>query len=158
MASPQREKDLLTQVNLSLKIILIMGPGLVVLVALGLAIAGAFLYPVLGVAAWIPLRQLVDPELLSQNIAITYTIATLLVALAALKHQHRTRWRSSTFPDFLILKAQQLWPEAPRCQAAGHLAQIIFGPPAPSVDHEDSETEQFLLCATGLCSVRRGLQ
>ena len=158
MTFPQREKDILTQVNDGLKTILLMGPGLVVLVALGLAIAGAFFFPFLGAAAWNPLLDLVEPQLLAQHIAITYTIATLLLALTALKHQRTTRWRSSKLPDFLILKGQQLWVEAPRRLASEHLVQITYKPATPSPDPEDSETEQFLICSTGLCSVRRGLQ
>ena len=158
MATPRREKDILTQVNIGLKVILIMGPGLVVLVALGLAIAGAFIFPFLGAAAWNPLLNLVDPALLAQHIAITYSLATLLLILKILERQRNTKWRSSKLSDFLISKGRQLWIEAPLCQDSEYLVQVPDHPRVAIHTEPHSETEQFLICASGLCSVRRGLQ
>ena len=158
MTAPRREKDILTQVNIGLKVILVMGPGLVVLAALGLAIIGVFLFPVLGATAWIPVLRLIDPELLAQHIAIAYSLVTLLLLLKAMERQRRTRWRSSTLPDFLIRKGQQLWVEAPRRQDSEYLVQIPDHPQVTNPLGLHSEAEQFLICGTGLCSVRRGLQ
>lgn len=158
MTSLRREENILTQVNAGLKVILLMGPGLVVLVALGLAIAGGFLFPFLGAVAWNPLLNLVDPGFLAQHIAIAYSLATLLLILKLLERQRRTRWRSSRLPDFLIRKGQQLWVEAPRRVASGHLVQVPDYPQFVTTLFRMPVAEQFLICDTGLCSVRRGLQ
>ena len=148
----------LREVTNGLKAGLLVGPGMIVFIAMGLAIAGAILYPIAGISAWNPLLGFADTDLIARTGAIVYGLTILTLVLEALRLQYQKGWKDKGIEEFFNSKAKRLWAQAPKKANSISVGPVHNPLVTATPEHPYSPTELSLVASTGVTSVRRGLQ
>lgn len=148
----------LSEMILGLKAGIVVGPGMVILIALGLAVAGAFLYPVVGPSAWHPVLGFIESDSLARVGAILYGLVALLLTLEALKSQYGKRGQSETAERFLFGKASELWTQAPNRRISETSIPVHNHPRITIAEYPYSAIQPSLIASNGVTSVARGIQ